>query len=156
MSPERILLTLSHLAAAQAGSRHSREARQAAKAWSLLMELRADIAGRPAQARAVAKALRGVSFLMTPLRGYRRAHHKRCNGRTRPAERKVSDAEIVRAVRTAPSIKVAAARLDVNRSTITRRLPTLMRHPVHGAALANVPSLQRSLARRREVTEPWM
>lgn len=150
MGPDRILQVLSALALRQASRERGRYARRAVRAWSALSGVRRAIAGDERAKEIAGLLLRAFADLEAPMRGYRRAHRKRCNGAPRVSDRKVSDAQIVHAVRLSPSLKVAAARLGIHRVTLARRLETLMMHPVHGASLAGVNCIQRSRWRDQE------
>ena len=116
-----------------------------------MLGLRVAVAGDPEVAQAVGDALTAVSLLQGPMRGYRKQMRERRRrgspGRWECPE-KISDEAIVRALRLCPSIKVAAARLRLDRTTVGRRITDLMRHPEHSAALRGLPSLRRSLAAR--------
>jgi hypothetical protein len=151
LATDRLLRLLADVATRQVRAAGRIQAKRAAGAYRRIGQLRLEVARDPAAAALIDSTLRAVQALWRPMAGYRRAARARLAGEQRPAERKVGDAEIVRALLAAPSVKVAAARLQVDRGTIARRLPGLMRHPVHGAALSGARSLQRSTARRKSI-----
>lgn len=147
--PSHALSVLRAVAEAQTRGRDLRQARRAARAYGRLFALQARCAVDSTVASAVAEAFAIASALQLPLRGYRRAHRSRLH-EAPEGRQAVSDEEVRAAVIRAPSIKVAAGILRVDRGTVARRVKALMRQPVPDAALASAVSLQRSRALREK------
>lgn len=149
MTADRLLRTLAALAIAQAASAAPGQARRASRAYVLLGALRAAAITDPAVASTVSRTLQAVGLLSRPLAGARRSLRARPSGIAREDERRFSDAELVKTLRSCASVKDAARRLGVDRKTISRRVGCLMGHLGHDVPLRELPSLRRSMSRRR-------
>lgn len=144
-SAQRALRLMQAAATFQASARNLQQAKRAEHAYALIGELRRRAALDPEIASAIVTALRASALLAHGLLSRRRSDRTLSQHRY-ASPKAATDAELLAVVAVSCSLKDAARRLGMHRSTVTRRLRK-MSHSDQSATSAVAVSTHQAVAR---------